>query len=136
MGPANSLPGGAVPEGMGPYETIQKVHNIYLQAAAELGAIGLISFLLLILYAFINNARTRAMSKDFDNRLFFNVSYGLDAGLIGFLVAGSFVTVLYYPFFWVQIAMIAMLNNVTRLKYKQLNADVSGRRSRKKSAFT
>ncbi|MDA3870158.1 MAG: hypothetical protein PF589_09505, partial [Gammaproteobacteria bacterium] len=47
-----------------------------------------------------------------ENKLLFNLTYALDAGLIGYLVAGSFVTVLYYPFFWIQIAMIVMLNNV------------------------
>jgi putative inorganic carbon (HCO3(-)) transporter len=101
-----------VPEGMGPYMIIQVPHNIYIQAAAEMGFTGLFIFLLLIIFAFINNARTRAVAKACENRLLFNLSYGLDAGLIGFLVAGSFVTVLFYPFFWIQIAMIVMLNNV------------------------
>jgi hypothetical protein len=54
------------------------------------------------------------MATKLENKLLFNLSYGLDAGLIGFLVAGCFVTVLFYPFFWMQITMIVMLNNVTR----------------------
>ncbi len=101
-----------VPEGMGPYQKVQEPHNIYIQAASELGITGLIGFLLLIIYAFVNNAKTRTLAKNFDNKLIFNLSYGLDAGLIGYLIAGSFVTVLYYPFFWIQIAMIVMLNNI------------------------
>lgn len=117
-----------VPEGLGPYGTIQKVHNIYLQATTELGIIGFVSFLLLVTYAFINNARTRVMSINFDSKLYYNVSFGLDAGLIGYLVAGSFVTVLYYPFFWVQIAMIVALNNVTRKRYEHLNIGSAGSR--------
>ncbi|MDX2441152.1 MAG: hypothetical protein QNK40_11460, partial [Desulfobacterales bacterium] len=36
-----------------------------------------------------------------------------DMGLVGYLAAGFFVTVLYYPFFWVQIAMIVALHNVS-----------------------
>jgi len=104
----------SVPEGLGPSQAIQEPHNIYIQAASELGITGLLVFLLLIVFAFINNARTRVMAKEFDKSLLYNLSYALDAGLIGYLVAGSFVTVLYYPFFWVQITMIVMLNNVTR----------------------
>lgn len=102
------------PEGVGPYETVQVAHNIYIQCAAELGLVGLMFFLLMVYHAFRNNFQTRQMAKQIDNRLFFNLSYGLDAGLIGFLIAGAFVTVLYYPFFWIQITMIVALNSVTK----------------------
>jgi len=101
------------PEGVGPQRRIQVAHNIFIEAVAELGITGLLCFLFMILYSFVNNARTRRMATELENKLLFNISYGLDAGLIGFLVAGSFVTVLYYPFFWIQISMIVMLNSVT-----------------------
>jgi putative inorganic carbon (HCO3(-)) transporter len=105
-----------VPEGMGPMQMNQESHNIYIQAASELGLLGLGGFVMLFIYAFVNNARTRKMAIGIDNKFLFNLSYGLDAGLIGYLVAGTFVTVLYYPFFWVQIAMIVMLNNIAKKK--------------------
>ena len=101
-------------------QTIQQAHNIYIQAASELGVTGLFFYILLILFAFINNANTRSTSKSLENKLYLNVSYGLDAGLIGYLIAGNFVTVLYYPFFWVQIAMIVMLNNVVKRKLESV----------------
>ncbi len=109
----------AEPNGMGPLEKNQACHNIFIQATAEMGITGLIVFLFLILYAFINNARTRRMAKELDKPFFFHLSYGLDAGLIGFLVAGSFVTVLFYPYFWIQITMIVMLNNITLKQYTE-----------------
>jgi probable O-glycosylation ligase (exosortase A-associated) len=90
----------------------QQPHSIYVQGLAELGAAGLFLFLMLALFAFINNARTRRMAREMDNRLISNLALALDAGMIGFLVAGAFVTVLYYPFFWIQMTMIVMLNNV------------------------
>ncbi len=108
-----------VPEGMGPLEINQEPHNIFIQVTAELGLLGLLCFLLMILYAFVNNARTRRMADEMNQRFFWFVSHGLDAGLIGYLVAGSFVTVLYYPFFWIQVTMIVMLHNVTRQQYLQ-----------------
>ena len=120
----------AAPEGVGPYQNIQESHNIYIQAASELGITGLVVFLLLILFAFINNARTRKITKALDNKLLFNLSYAFDAGLIGYLVAGSFVTVLYYPFFWVQIAMIVMLNNVANQKVNSANENNGKRRGK------
>ena len=121
-----------VPEGMGPYQMVEESHNIYIQAAAELGMTGLFVFILLIVFAFVNNARTRTMSKSIDKPLLFNLSYGLDAGLIGFLVAGNFVTVLYYPFFWIQITMIVMVNSVA----KRLYEDRMGPTGRNKRART
>lgn len=107
------------PNGVGPGQTVQASHNIFIQGGTEMGLLGLFFFILLIIYAFMNNSRTRRMAKELDNKLFFNLSYGLDAGLIGYLVAGFFVTVLYYPFFWVQIAMIVMLNTVTQNNLNQ-----------------
>ena len=105
------------PNGVGPGQTIQAAHNIYIQAGTELGVVGLFFFLMMAFYAFLNNAQTRRMAKQIDNKLFFNLTYGLDAGLIGYLVAGTFVTVLYYPFFWIQITMIVMLNSVIKKQW-------------------
>lgn len=102
------------PQGVGVMNRVQESHNIYIQAASELGITGLLIFLFMIILAFITNARTRVLVKDLDNKLIFYLTYGLDAGLIGYLVAGTFVTVLYYPFFWVQIAMIVSLYSVSR----------------------
>lgn len=102
------------PEGVGVMNIVQESHNIYIQAASELGITGLLIFLLMVIFAFITNAKTRGIVKDLDNKLLFYLTYGLDAGLIGYLVAGTFVTVLYYPFFWVQVAMIVTLYSVSR----------------------
>jgi hypothetical protein len=62
------------------------------------------------LFVFITNARTRALGKRLHNKFLTYMAYGLDAGLVGYLVAGFFVTVLYYPFFWVQMAMTVALH--------------------------
>jgi len=102
------------PDGIGPMQKNQLCHNIYIQVTSELGYTGLLNFIALIIFAFVNNVKTRVIAKDMDNKFLFNLTYGLDAGLIGYLVAGGFVTVLYYPFFWVQIAMIVMANNIAK----------------------
>lgn len=112
------------PEGVGPLKIIQVPHSIYVQAAAEMGYTGLIFFILMALAAFKLNIKTRKLAKNSDRKYFVFLSYGLDAGLIGFLVAGAFVTVLYYPFFWIQLAMIAMLHNIAK-KLCQKNIDVT-----------
>lgn len=49
-----------------------------------------------------------------DNRFSFFLAHGLDLGMIGYLVAGFFVAVVYYPFFWYEMAMIVALKAVAK----------------------
>jgi len=109
------------PEGVFDGRT-QLPHNIYIEAGAELGLIGLLCFVLMAIYIFIINSRTRRIAELSGKRFFYLLSYGLDYGLVGYLVAGFFVTVLYYPFFWVQMAMAVMLHTVAR-KYASDNSN-------------
>lgn len=87
-------------------------HNIFIDAGAELGYTGLTIFGLMILYTLVNNYRTRKMAAAIDNKFIYNTAHGLDAALIGFIVSGSFVSVLYYPYFWINMAFTVALNNV------------------------
>ena len=89
-------------------------HNIFIEAGSELGYTGLIIFLLMILYVFINNLKTRRMARQIDHKFYVLLSYGFDAALMGFLISGSFVTVLFYPYFWVHLSFVVALNTVTR----------------------
>lgn len=118
-----------VPDGMGPYQTVEVSHNIFIEAASELGLVGLVCYVSMIIYAFIMNRRTRKMANELDNKLHYMMAYGLDAGMVGYLVAGQFVTVFYYPFSWIQFAMIATLYSVTRGSYLSRYPD-AGRRGR------
>jgi O-antigen ligase len=95
---------------------VQVSHNIFIQAASELGYSGLVAFLLLIGCTFVLNRRSRALAARAGpaGRLTFNLANGLDGALIGFLVSGFFVTVLYYPYFWINLAMTVALNTVAK----------------------
>ena len=97
-------------------------HNIFIKAGAELGYTGLACFVLMILYVFVLNARTRRIAKGIGNKFLYSMAHGLDAGLVGYLVAGFFVTVTYYPFFWIQMAISVALFSVT----SKLAAENSG----------
>lgn len=97
-------------------------HNVFIEAWAELGYTGLISFLLLIGVTFWINARTRKLllgartSSDFMKHM----AHGLDGALIGFMASGFFVTVLYYPFFWINLAMTVSLHTAARNEVRRL----------------
>jgi len=98
----------------------EEPHNIFIKVGTELGYTGLLCFLLMILFNFIINARTRRTAKKLENRLIHYLAYGLDAGLVGYLVAGMFVTVVYYPFFWVQMAMTVALHSISINRFNEL----------------
>lgn len=91
----------------------QECHNIFIECASELGFPGLFVFVLLIIACFRSNfetIRTALLSGDIFAA---NLAKSLNLALIAYLVAGCFVTVLYYPYFWVNLAMSVALNNIT-----------------------
>jgi O-antigen ligase len=80
-------------------------HSIYIQSMSELGLAGTIPMLLLLLGCFRLNAQTRKYlaKQATEKRRGFEhfLALGLDMALIGYMVSGAFLTVLYYPHLWV-----------------------------------
>ncbi|MGH7447786.1 MAG: hypothetical protein ACRELT_09520, partial [Longimicrobiales bacterium] len=102
------------------YGGYQLSHNIFVEAGSELGYTGLAGFVMLIIATGVMNRRTRRMaSRMAGGSFFWHMAHGFDGALIGFLVGGFFVTVLYYPFFWMNLAMTAALYNVTCRAWKK-----------------
>lgn len=93
-------------------------HSIYLEAASELGYTGVFAFLLLIGATLYLNRRTRriALRCRGDPSFLYYMAHGLDVALVGFLASGAFVTVLFYPFLWINLAMTSSLYTVARKK--------------------
>jgi putative inorganic carbon (HCO3(-)) transporter len=87
-------------------------HNIFVQVGAELGYTGLLAFLLMIVAKFRVNSQTRRLARTTpgDNRFFHAMALGLDGAMVGYLASGFFVTVFYYPYFWINLAMTIALN--------------------------
>src|SRR5690606_2251702 len=98
------------------YNDMGLPHNIFIQAGTELGYAGLLALLGMLVATFVVNRRTRRMLLPLPERgRFLNaMTYGLDGALVGFMVSGSFVTVLYYPFLWINLAMTVALHNSAR----------------------
>jgi O-antigen ligase len=101
------------PEGLGTKPKCRIPHNTYVSAASELGVTGFLLYLAMILFIFMQNSRTRRNAKITGNRFFFYTASGLDAGLVGFLVSTFFFSVLFYPVFWVQLALTVSLNKIS-----------------------
>jgi putative inorganic carbon (HCO3(-)) transporter len=97
------------------YGKAQLPHNIFVQVASELGALGLSCYLALIYSAFsATRASKRALTLPTGrDRFFKDLADALNVSFIGFLVAGQFVSVVYYPFMWIHLALVVCLRNIT-----------------------
>ena len=90
-------------------------HNIFVQAGSELGFPGVAFLLAFIVVAFVLNYRTRkALAPQADPAFLTQLSLGLDAALMGYLISAQFVTVLYYPYLWIDLALVVALHNVAQ----------------------
>lgn len=98
----------------GYYVDVQVCHNILIQAASELGMLGLLAFLVMVITTFVLNARTRKLAALAGDDFLVRMAHGFDAAMIGFLVSAQFITVLYYPYFWVGMPMTVMLYTAAR----------------------
>jgi len=90
-------------------------HNIFVQAGSELGFPGVVLVLAIIISIFVLTARTRKLlAQRPDGEFLANLVRGLDAGMIGYLISAQFVTVLYYPYLWIELALVVALHNVAQ----------------------
>jgi O-antigen ligase len=104
-------------------------HNIFVQAGAELGYVGLAGFVALIFLTLAVNHRTRKLTRHFPQgeRFMFDMAHALDAALLAFLACGFFVTVLFYPFFWINLAMSVALYNAAESAQQPIAASARSR---------
>ncbi|MES9991085.1 MAG: O-antigen ligase family protein [Candidatus Thiodiazotropha sp.] len=107
------------------------VHNIFVQCGSELGYSGLIVFIFMIIGCFHLTSKIRKYNGD--DRFNRFMSYGFDAALLGFLASGFFVTVLYYPYFWIHAALTVSFYNTARQTVKsetQKEKEIVNKRAR------
>ena len=97
--------------------TAELPHNIFIQVGTDAGLIGLAIFLILIFRNFqIATEIRRACQKNKDAPEFApSVARGLVIATLGFVIAGQFNTVSYYPFLWINLALMVSLANIVRM---------------------
>ena len=101
----------------------QVIHNTILQAFVELGYIGGILFLIMLITAFLMNARTvreMLVINELETVTIASIAQGINLGLLGTLVASIFMSVLYYPMFWLAFALTSALKHISNKKIEDL----------------
>ncbi len=93
---------------------VEECHNIFIECSSELGLAGLLVFVLLIIACLKNNFETMRIANAGNNIFAAHLAKSLNLALVAYLVGGFFVTVFYYPYFWVNLGMTVALNNATK----------------------
>lgn len=103
-------------------------HNIFVQIGTDAGFIGLFVYLMLIYRAFRSTMDVRRVARRHPELAFYvPLATGFDLAFVGFLIAGQFVTVGYYPFMWIHLAMVVVMRNVVQRRYDELTKRLDGR---------
>jgi putative inorganic carbon (HCO3(-)) transporter len=93
------------------YPKAQLPHNIFIQVGTDAGFIAVALFLFIICYCCVmafGLTKRKNVEPEFKA-----IAAGLGIGVIGYAIAGQFVTVAYYPFLWVHLAFIVCLTKIT-----------------------
>lgn len=99
----------------------QLPHNIFIQVGTDAGLIGLGIFLMLIYRNLRITGEIRRLCKEHEGAPAFapSVARGLMLTTWGFIIAGQFNTVSYYPFLWINLALAVSLVNIVRRTVEQ-----------------
>ncbi|MDO3722416.1 O-antigen ligase family protein [Marinobacter sp. chi1] len=103
------------------YEYAELPHNIFVQVGSELGYFGLSVYLVIIFYCIWKTRIMKRLLKDDEsNRFPYYIFSYLNISMFGFVFAGQFVSVVYYPFLWIHLALFVALINCVNSKKKEI----------------
>ncbi|HEY6527944.1 MAG TPA: O-antigen ligase family protein [Cellvibrionaceae bacterium] len=91
-------------------KSAQLPHNILIQVGTDAGFPAIFAFLAMIYFCISAPFRCKLVSP-----LLQRLGFGLGIGVVGFFIAGQFVTITYYPFIWIHMAFISALWNINSL---------------------
>lgn len=105
-------------------DVVQEIHNTVLQAFVELGYLGGMIFLIMIISSFMLNIKTSNEMMEIggvEEKLMAAIAVGINLGLLGAFIAALFMSVLYYPIFWLAFSMTSALRHISKNKIKMLH---------------
>jgi O-antigen ligase len=89
-------------------------HNTYLEILAEMGILGLTTFIVILWTALRSLEKVRRQTSDHGPPVVHQCALGLQAGIIGFSVAAIFVSAQYQKLFWFMLFVSMVLPAIAR----------------------
>ena len=83
-------------------------------ARTDTGFTELATFLLLISWGFPSRQRPYILAESRRDGFFAQMARGMNLALLGYVVAGQFVTVAHYPYLWIHLALCAAICEAQR----------------------
>ena len=80
-------------------------HNIFMQVGTDTGFVGLAIFTGLMAVSVLGMRNLSRAATLADDVFLANLAKGMNLALLGYIIAGQFVTVAYYPFLWIHLAL-------------------------------
>lgn len=113
---------------------VEAAHNTFLQLGAELGYVGLLLFVAMIVLSFRMNFQSMRIAKNHGFDFLYSFALGMNVAGISLVVASTFLTAYWLPSYWIQFAFTVSLRNVVRHKVEA--AVVTKAPERKSAAAT
>ena len=113
-------------------------HSIYFTMLPELGLIGTFLFIALVISNIkdLNRIKTISLNEmkgEGDGAgKFYYLALALEGSLISFLVSGAFISILYYPNFWVLMGFIISLKSIVMGRVNQVPTLLPSRHKQKR----
>lgn len=100
-------------------------HDVYVEYAAEMGTLGILLFLCILVSTYSSLAKVRSEARKRGDEFFFAVTSGMQTGLVGFAVASMFLSAEYQKTFWIIIFLSAAIPALFRKRCREIDRDVS-----------
>ncbi|MBA2883011.1 putative O-glycosylation ligase (exosortase A-associated) [Desulfosalsimonas propionicica] len=99
-------------------------HNIIIQVGTDTGFAGLAVYMGLIAAAFFRMRRIGKEAEKAGDTFISNLCKGMNLSLLGFFVAGQFVTVAYYPYLWIHLVFVTAIYTFWQKEKAEQQANV------------
>lgn len=99
-------------------------HNIFIQVGTDTGFTGLSVMLGLVSMGFLSMRRLRILAENAGDIFLSSMAKGMNLALLGYIIAGQFVTVTYYPFLWVHLAFVVAMETFWKSEKNDLSITV------------
>jgi O-antigen ligase len=87
----------------------QLPHNIFIQVGTDTGFSGIFVFLALIVGSFTNMYKLGREAEITGDFFVSSLTKGMNLSLLGYIIAGQFVTIAYYPYFWIHLVFVSAM---------------------------